>query len=67
VVLNFDGSLGYLDMETGQYVHDLNSRRGNVDPLFLAHFGAPPVFGTKEFDRITKKSLYYRDLRKERP
>jgi hypothetical protein len=33
----------------------------------LAHFGAPPVSGAKEIDKANKKSLYYQDLRKERP
>jgi hypothetical protein len=35
--------------------------------LFLAHFGAPPIFGAKEIDRVSKKSLYYRDLSDKRP
>jgi hypothetical protein len=37
------------------------------DTRFLAHFGAPPIFGAEEIDRANKKSLYYQDLRKERP
>jgi hypothetical protein len=54
-------------METGQYAHHLNSEIGSSDALFLAHFGAPPVFGAKQFDKQSRKSLYYQDLRKERP
>jgi hypothetical protein len=33
----------------------------------LVHFGAPPIFGAKEFDRVIKKSLYCNDLSKKRP
>jgi len=33
----------------------------------LVHFDAPPISGAKEFDKKDEKSLYYQDLRKERP
>ena len=41
VVLNFDGSSDYIEMETGQYIHHLDSKISRSDPLFLVHFGAP--------------------------
>jgi hypothetical protein len=50
-----------------QYIHHLDSKIDSADPLFLVHFGAPPISGAKEFDRVSKKSLYYQDLSKERP
>ncbi len=48
-----------------QYTHHLDSRIGGSDVLFLAHFGAPLISGAKEFDRISKKSLYCNDLSKK--
>ncbi len=33
----------------------------------LVHFGAPPFSAGKEIDRVNRKSLYYNELRKERP
>jgi hypothetical protein len=50
-----------------QYTHHLDSKIGGSDPLFLAHFGAPPASEAKGIDRVDKKSLYYHDLSKERP
>ena len=67
VVLNFDGSFDFLDMETGQFVHHLNSEIGDIDALFLVHFGAPPISGANPLDKQCRKSLYYRDLEKKRP
>jgi len=64
---SFDGSPDYIEMETGQYTHHLNSGIGYADVLFLAHFGALPIFEVKEFDEISKESLYYQDLSKKRP
>jgi hypothetical protein len=52
-------------MKMYEYIHDLDSRIGGTDALFLAHFGAPPVFGAKEFDRVSRKSLYCNDLSKK--
>jgi len=54
-------------METGQYIHHFDSETGGADALFLVHFGAPPLAGAKQFDKQCRKSLYYQDLRKERP
>ena len=67
LVLNFDGSCDYLDMEPGQFVRHLNSEIGGTDVLFLAQFGAPALFGAKQFDKQRRKSLYCRDLSKKRP
>jgi hypothetical protein len=55
--LNFDGNCDYLDIETGQLIHNLDSKTGRSAPLFFAHFGAPPVFEVKEFDKGNRKSL----------
>jgi hypothetical protein len=48
-------------------IHHLNSGMSSSNVLFLAHFGASPIFEVKEFDTIEKKSLYCNELRKERP
>ena len=50
-----------------EYIHNLDSEIGRSEFIILAHFGAVPIFGAKEIDRIIKKSLYYRDLSKKRP
>jgi len=39
VVLNFDGSSDYLEMETGQYTYHLDSRMSWSESLFLVHWG----------------------------
>ncbi len=67
VVLNFDGSCDYLEMETGQYVHNLNNKIVSSDALFLVHFGALHISGAKQFDKRCRKSLYCHDLSKKRP
>jgi len=54
--------MGYIIYE---YIHHLDSRIGGTDALFLAHFGAPPIFRAKEFDRVSRKSLYCNDLSKK--
>jgi hypothetical protein len=33
----------------------LDSKIGHTDVLFLAHFGAPPISGLKQFDKTIKK------------
>ena len=33
----------------------------------LMHFGAPPISGAREIDKVEKKSLYCNDLEKSRP
>jgi hypothetical protein len=50
-----------------KYIHHLDTTISGSELIFLAHFGAPPIFGAKEFDTLEKKSLYYQDLSKERP
>ena len=50
-----------------EYIHHLDSKIGRSELIFLAHFGAPPIFEVKEIDKGNKKSLYYKDLSKKRP
>ena len=50
-----------------EYIHHLDSKIGRSEGIFLAYFGALPVFGAKEIDKGNKKSLYYQDLSKKRP
>ena len=50
-----------------EYTHHLDSKISRSESLFGVHFGAPPVSGAKEIDRVDKKSLYYRDLEYKRP
>jgi len=50
-----------------EYIHHLDRKIGRSECIFLAHFGAPPISGAKEIDKVDEKSLYYQELRKERP
>jgi len=50
-----------------EYTHHLDSEIGRSELMFLARFGAPPIFGAKDFDRVNKKSLYCNELSKKRP
>lgn len=54
--------MGY---KMNEYIHHLDSKIGRSEGIFLAHFGAPPVSGAKEFDRVSRKSLYCNDLSKK--
>ncbi|MDH4238872.1 MAG: hypothetical protein OEW48_04860 [Phycisphaerae bacterium] len=54
-------------MKIDEYTHHLDSKIGRSEGIFLAHFGAPPISGSNEIDKVNKKSLYYNDLSKERP
>lgn len=60
-------SIQEMSYKMNGHIHNLDSKIGSSVALFLAHFGAPPIFGAKEFDTIEKKSLYCNELRKERP
>jgi hypothetical protein len=41
-----------------EYIHHSDSKIDSSDAFFLAHFGAPPIFRTKEIDKTNKKSLF---------
>ncbi len=67
LMLRWNWSIQEMDHRINEYIHHLDSKIGRSDVLFLAHFGAPSIFEAKEIDKPNRKSLYYRDLRKERP
>ena len=48
-------------------MYHLDSRIGRSEFIFSAYYGAPPVSGANEIDRVNRKSLHYQDLSKERP
>ncbi len=50
-----------------EYIHYFDSRMSRSEFIILVHFGAPPFFAGKEIDKVNRKSLYYNELRNERP
>jgi hypothetical protein len=63
----FDKRPQEMDYRMDEYIHHLDNGISRSQFITLVHFGAPPISGAKEADKVDKTSLYYHDLSKKRP